>query len=177
MNRRRILHLTAAASALIIAVAVIDPLPRLMWNATASVPTGLYAIHPGGHLEVGTLVAVDPPERLATYLADRGYLPHGVPLLKHVAAIPGQRVCRVNGTILIDGAIVGQARQHDRRGRALPIWAGCRRIAVGEIFLMNLDAPDSLDGRYFGPLPVSSVLGRASPLWTDPPRPTRAADG
>ena len=27
--------------------------------------------------------------------------------------------------------------------------------------------PDSLDGRYFGPIPASSVIGRALPLWTD----------
>jgi len=32
---------------------------------------------------------------------------------------------------------------------------------------MNWDVPDSLDGRYFGPIPTSSVIGRALPLWTD----------
>ena len=32
---------------------------------------------------------------------------------------------------------------------------------------MNWDVPDSLDGRYFGPIPASSVIGRALPLWTD----------
>ncbi|MNY66109.1 Peptidase S26 [compost metagenome] len=32
---------------------------------------------------------------------------------------------------------------------------------------MNWDAPDSLDGRYFGPLPVTSIVARALPLWTD----------
>jgi hypothetical protein len=31
---------------------------------------------------------------------------------------------------------------------------------------MNRDAPDSLDGRYFGPLPLSTVVGRAVPVWT-----------
>jgi type IV secretory pathway protease TraF len=32
---------------------------------------------------------------------------------------------------------------------------------------MNPEARDSLDGRYFGPLPTSSVIGRATPLYTD----------
>jgi type IV secretory pathway protease TraF len=32
---------------------------------------------------------------------------------------------------------------------------------------MNWSVPDSLDGRYFGPIPTSSVIGRALPLWTD----------
>ena len=34
-------------------------------------------------------------------------------------------------------------------------------------FLMNWQVRDSLDGRYFGPLPASSVIGRATPLYTD----------
>lgn len=177
MTRRRVLHLAAAGGALIAISSVIHPLPRLMWNATASVPIGLYVLHPGGSRQRGELVAVTPPEPLAGYLAARGYLPMGVPLLKHVAALPGQRVCREDGTILIDGAAVGRSRQRDRRGRALPVWSGCQTIAAGELFLMNIAAPDSLDGRYFGPLPASSVLGRATPLWTDPPREYRAADG
>ena len=40
-------------------------------------------------------------------------------------------------------------------------------IADGQLFLMNIDARDSLDGRYFGSIPASAVIGRALPLWTD----------
>ena len=29
---------------------------------------------------------------------------------------------------------------------------------------MNWEVRDSLDGRYFGPLPASAVIGRATPL-------------
>ncbi|HGI8196029.1 TPA: S26 family signal peptidase, partial [Citrobacter freundii] len=54
-----------------------------------------------------------------------------------------------------------------RRGRSLPIWQGCRMVADGELFLMNWQVRDSLDGRYFGPLPANSVIGRATPLYTD----------
>jgi type IV secretory pathway protease TraF len=39
-------------------------------------------------------------------------------------------------------------------------------IADGEVFLMNWLSADSLDGRYFGPLPAASIIGRAAPLWT-----------
>jgi hypothetical protein len=41
-----------------------------------------------------------------------------------------------------------------------------RLIAAGEVFLMNRQSPDSLDGRYFGPLPTTTIVGRADPLWT-----------
>jgi hypothetical protein len=54
----------------------------------------------------------------------------------------------------------------DRNGRDLPIWQGCHRLGAGEVFLMNPDAPDSLDGRYFGPLPRTAITARLTPLWT-----------
>jgi type IV secretory pathway protease TraF len=40
-------------------------------------------------------------------------------------------------------------------------------IAGGEVFLMNWQSLDSLDGRYFGTLPMSAIVGKAEPLWTD----------
>ena len=42
-----------------------------------------------------------------------------------------------------------------------------RVVAGGDVFLMNRHSGDSLDGRYFGPLPITTVVGRADPLWTD----------
>lgn len=32
---------------------------------------------------------------------------------------------------------------------------------------MNPDVGDSLDGRYFGPIPATAIIGRAMPLLTD----------
>ena len=124
-------------------------------------PIGLYAIH-----AVGALRAIKPPEPLASFLADRGYLPHSVPLMKHVAALAGQSVCRNGLTVSVDSVTVGEARERDSRSRPLPSWQGCRVIAVDEVFLMNARSADSLDGRYFGPLPAASIVGRAAPLWT-----------
>jgi conjugative transfer signal peptidase TraF len=148
-------------------LALVPPAPKLIWNATASTPAGLYAVRPIGDPQVGDLVLVMPPEPVASFLSDGGYLPKGVPLLKHVAAVPGQRICRLGRAITIDGVVIAAARERDSRGRDLPVWSGCRIIANTEIFLMNADVPDSLDGRYFGPLPAASIIGRATPLWTN----------
>ena len=141
------------------------PTPWLLWNASASVPIGLYAVHPAGPLHVGQLLIVSPPAPLARFLEARRYLPIGVPLIKHVAALPGQTVCRLGRTITVDGIVQAEALDRDRRGRALPIWQGCQKIALYEIFLLNSGVPDSLDGRYFGPLPDTTIIGRATPLW------------
>ncbi|MCQ8279987.1 S26 family signal peptidase [Acetobacteraceae bacterium KSS8] len=148
-------------------LAFFHPAPRLIWNATASTPTGLYALRPAGQLRVLELVAVRPPEPIASYLADGGFLPKGVPLLKHVMALSGQIVCRAGDTITVDHVDIGAARDRDHLGRPLPRWSDCHTLRPGEVFLMNPTVPDSLDGRYFGPLPVTSIVARAVPLWTD----------
>lgn len=144
------------------------PGPRiLVWNATASVPTGLYHVRGTTGLHVGERVVIDPPQRLRAYLAKRGYLPSGVPLLKDIAALPGDTVCRSGLAITINGERAGLARPHDSRARPLPTWQGCRIIGADEIFVMNRRAAGSFDGRYLGPISRSDVIGRASPVWTD----------
>jgi type IV secretory pathway protease TraF len=109
-------------------------------------------------------VAVQPPQPLAGFLAERGYLPLGTPLLKHVVAGEGQRICRIHDIILVDGITAAVALRSDRQGRALPSWSGCRTLTRDEVFLLNA-APGSLDSRYFGPLPVTAIVGSATPLW------------
>jgi conjugative transfer signal peptidase TraF len=141
--------------------------PHYIWNASNSVPIGLYRVQPTTRLTVTELVAVQPPDILASFLDLNGYLPIGVPMLKRVLALSGQTVCRNGLTIAVDGIDIGDARERDGRGRPLPTWQGCRVIADGDVFVMNWQSEDSLDGRYFGPLPASAVIGRAVPVWTE----------
>ncbi|HWD25664.1 MAG TPA: S26 family signal peptidase [Rhizomicrobium sp.] len=145
---------------------LLHPLPKFIWNASASVPIGLYAVHPAGKLEITELVVVLPPDGLARFLAERRYLPEGVPMLKRVLALPGQTVCRSDRTITVDGIAMGDALEHDTRGRSLPVWQGCERVPENRVFLMNWQSPDSFDGRYFGLLSRATILGRADPVWT-----------
>ena len=160
--------IVSAVSVLGIAIAGLVPtVPRLVWNASASVPIGFYTVVLVGRIEVPDLVAVMPPEPFASFMAERGYVARDVPLLKRVLGLPGQRLCRDGHLITVDGVLLGEARDRDSLGRDLPVWQGCRVIAEGEVFLMNPDIGDSLDGRYFGPLPASAVIGRATPLFTD----------
>ncbi len=175
MTRRRYAIATIIAASVsavsFVAVAIADPRPRIIWNASASAPIGLYRIHADHDPAIGALVAVTPPGHLGRWLSGRGYLPEGVPLLKHVAAKAGQRVCRVGAVVSVDARPVATARARDGQGRPLPVWQGCRTLQTGELLLLNPAHPDSLDGRYFGPLPASAVIGRATPLWLRAPSP------
>ena len=158
---------TGLAVLVIGGTSVTEIAPRLIWNVSASLPIGLYRLEPPTGLVIGDLVAVDPPEPLAQFIIARGYVGPGVPLLKRVAALSGTRVCRGGTTITVDGQVLGEARERDSLGRPLPIWQGCRLLAEDEVFLMNREVEDSLDDRYFGPLPLGSVTARIVPIWTD----------
>ena len=166
MTRRVYGLLIALGVVSLMAPAFLQPHRMIVWNASASVPVGLYLLETTDGRYVSELVAVVPPEPLATFLAAGNYLPHGVPMLKHVLALPGQTVCREGLVVTVDKVAVGMARERDGQGRALPVWQGCRVVADDALFLMNSRSADSLDGRYFGPLPQSAVLGRAHRIWT-----------
>ena len=161
----KLIAMTFGVSAAALPLAV-DVSPWFIWNASASVPIGLYAVRPANQLQINDLVVVRPPADAAAFLAEGGYLPRGVPILKHIVALSGQTICRFGAAVSVDAVAVGEARERDSHGRALPVWQGCRVLAKGEVFLMNQPA-DSFDGRYFGPLPAASIVGRAEPLWTD----------
>ena len=167
MNGRCATILTALGAVVLLFSTSGGAPPRYIWNASSSVPIGLYRIQPAAKLTVTELVALRPPDPLAAFLDLNGYLARGVPMLKRVLALPGQTVCRTGLTITVDSLEMGQARERDGRNRRLPAWQGCRVIGEDELFLMNWQSADSLDGRYFGPLPASSVIGRAVSVWTD----------
>jgi conjugative transfer signal peptidase TraF len=166
MTRAGLAILSGLATLGIGAPVIIQPVPKLIWNASASVRIGLYAVRPAGTLHVSERVVVRPPTPLADFMARRHYLPLGVPLLKHIAALPGEKICRVGRTVTIKGRVVGQSLRTDWLHRKLPVWQGCHSVAAGQVFLMNERVSASFDGRYFGTLPITTIVGQADPIWT-----------
>ncbi|MEY9543172.1 conjugative transfer signal peptidase TraF [Bradyrhizobium diazoefficiens] len=165
-SRFKTLTAMLGGAAALVAPIVLEITPAYIWNASESIPIGLYRVQPADKLFVTELLAVQPPEPLATFLDLNGYLPAGLPILKRVLALPGQTVCRSGLTVVVDTIEMGEARERDGRGRPLPNWQGCRVVGEGELFVMNWQSTNSLDGRYFGFLPASAVIGRALPVWT-----------
>lgn len=167
MKRPAVLPLAAtlAGIALVGFSAIAHPQSRLVWNASASAPIGLYRVV-SGTPERGNFVLVRIPKSIEKLAASRGYLPVGVPLIKRIAAVAGDDVCAFNGAIIVNGKVVARQRKVDRAGRSLPRWNECRELVQGEFFLLT-KAPDSFDSRYFGLVPSAQVTGRLAPLWTD----------
>lgn len=125
-------------------------------NESPSVPRGLYVRMAGLEVSRGATVAIPQPADARPYLATLG-MPPDVRLLKRAAAVEGDRVCRVENRIEINGRTV-QVGLRDGRGTALPQWSACGHLGPGELFLLG-DTPGSFDSRYFGPVRVSDLDG------------------
>lgn len=154
----------AAAAAVLLATVAWHPRPILVWNASPSSPVGLYWVAPVGP-RTGDIILAWPPAPVRRLAARRLYLPAGVPLVKPVAAVAGDRVCARGAVIFVNGRAVAARQRHDPRGRWLPWWSGCHALARGELLLLSRTRPLAFDGRYFGITRGSDVIGRAHLLW------------
>ena len=141
------------------------PRPFIIYNASASAQIGYYWVEAPYPVGRGDLVLARTPDSVRELAAQRDYLPVTVPLVKRVEGVAGDVVCARDHVVTINGRRVAYQFSTDRLGRPLPRWSGCLRLRYDEIFLLMEGVPDSFDGRYFGPVPVRSVIGKLVPLW------------
>ena len=95
---------------------------------------------------------------------ERQYLPPNIPLLKTVWAVSGDEICHQSRQVVTRNKPALEVLSHDSLGRALPSLSGCYVIPEGHVFLVSTDVRSSFDSRYFGPVPVSNIIGRAQYL-------------
>jgi len=164
--RGQIVVLAVLSGVLVAAIAIptTTHTPRLVYNASGSAPIGFYRVE-NRPPSRGDIAVVRPSKTLETMLVTRGLLPPGIPLLKRVAAIGGDQVCRSGGVVSVNGETAAEVLERDLQGRPLPFWEGCLRLFDGQFFLIQ-PHPYSFDSRYFGPVSECDVVGIAQPLWT-----------
>ncbi|MBY2967205.1 conjugative transfer signal peptidase TraF [Rhizobium leguminosarum] len=145
-------------------------------NMTPSEPLGLWRVAALDRSPaVGDVVFICPPENDRMREArQRGYLRSGscpggfAPLIKTVIATEGQRV-EIRSAMFVDGITVANSAvaRADGKGRALSAFAS-GTVPAGHAVLHSGFA-GSYDSRYFGPLPVSGILGLAQKVLTYAP--------
>lgn len=164
------LSLTLAGATLGL-LSLLPATPALVWNHTGSVPVGLYSLDRSAPAK-GDILAIAPRGTLLATLENHGALPANRLLLKQLAAVNGQTVCRNRTVVTIDGVQAAIAKPATSEGRALPVWSGCRVLAADDVLVLNPHA-DSFDSRYYGSIKASQIVGVAHPLITFPAQETR----
>jgi conjugative transfer signal peptidase TraF len=169
--RRRLLLFLAGLGGVIASLVVIAYTGGFRLNLTPSEPLGLWRIEALQRpAEIGDLVFICPPVSASFEEARRrGYLRSGLcsggfaPLIKAVAALPGQRVALADN-VVIDGRSLpaSTVRKFDGEGRPITPFGG-GIVPPGHLFLHSSFA-SSYDSRYFGPVPDTGLLGLARPV-------------
>ena len=145
-------------------------------NTTPSVPVGLYWLTDRPATK-GALAAFCPPkERVFLEAVGRGYLGPGfcpagsIPLIKHVAALPGDFVQIEPSGVEINNQALPNSRQikADPLGRPLPALRFVGIVPKGQVLLMANENRFSFDGRYFGLVSSQNLFGSLTPLWLFP---------
>lgn len=164
-TRAACLVMTTLAVAAIVASSLMQPTSILLLNPSASAPRGWYLMVPAHAVAPGDYVVAELPSEIRTLANARGYLPSTVPLLKHVSATAGAHVCTRGDVLFVNHIATASIRSHDGHGRPLHQFEGCRVLGAREIFVLSPDNDASFDSRYFGPLAIELVRGKAVPLW------------
>jgi type IV secretory pathway protease TraF len=84
----------------------------------------------------GDLVVTRLPPAMEALAVSRAMLSANTPVLKPIAALAGDLVCRSGFMVTINGRFAAIARELDRQGRTLPIWRGCRRLSASQVFIL-----------------------------------------
>lgn len=139
-------------------------LPRVgVYNGSPSAPRGFY-LYQEPQLQRGQYVLIPVPAGVEELVTSRGWLPAGVPLLKQIGALPGDKVLISAREIRVNGAYIGSILETDQQGLPLPRLRGEFTIPDGQFLPLSLTYDRSFDGRYFGPVPISSILDSVAPL-------------
>src|SRR3546814_10703090 len=115
---------------------MLPPAPRLVWNASASAPVGLYSVEPEDMLEPGDMAIARIPQRYRHLAASRRYLLSNVPLVKRVAAYAGAEICALESQVYITGWWAAERRDAEATGRTMPSWTGCIVLPGSTLFLV-----------------------------------------
>jgi conjugative transfer signal peptidase TraF len=130
----------------------------LTLNIQPSVPYGLYLTGAvPAHVERGMLVTVWPPAVI------HPWHPWYQRLLKPIAGIPGDQVCILDEGLWVNDEPYGPVLT-EAHGKPLPRLRGCFAVEPGQVFVAT-KTRRTLDGRYFGTLPISRITALATPLW------------
>ncbi len=146
---------------------------HLYFNWSDSIPIGFYRSKPVTRITRGMLVITCYPDAVATLARARHYFRPGecdglAPLIKLIAAVPGDRVNVGPTSVAVNGIPLPNSKPLARDSLLRPMTRypiGSYIIAPGTVWL-EAPNPRSWDSRYYGPISTSYFRAEAFPVFT-----------
>ena len=169
---RRAKRLIAGTAAFLLSLFVIPGRFGIRWNASPSLPIGLYI----ESQDSAALVEFCPAEPVGSFAAIRGYRTEGscpdgaTPLMKPVVARFGDTVDLSARGVSVNHQLIPNTspREADTNGRPLQHFPfGRYLVKQGTVWVVSSYNPRSFDSRYFGPIPEMSIRAHLRPLLTE----------
>jgi signal peptidase I len=159
-------------------------IPQLEVNDRVIVSRLAYHLHPvhrGDIIVFKSPPHVEPPVRAPSNPISRvlhdagvalGFAQDQTVLIKRVIGLPGETVSASGGRVYIDGRLLVEPYLPagtytggiDGAASFAPV-----RVPPGKVFVMGDNRENSEDSRFFGPIPESTIIGRAIwrvwPIW------------
>lgn len=129
----------------------------------------LHDVHRGDIVVFRSPPGVEPPPKLPSNPVARALRDVGVALgfaqdhtvlIKRVIGLPGDRIMASHGRVYVDGELLVEPYL---RPQVTTSSFGPVTVPPGDVWVMGDNRGDSLDSRVFGPVPESSIVGRA--IW------------
>jgi conjugative transfer signal peptidase TraF len=146
-------------------------------NTTPSMQVGLWAVSrhapEPAQIRRGEIVSVCLPLSVGIPARLRGYVSGGecpgqtTPMLKTIAAVPGDTVTVSTRGMAVNGQLLphSQALEYDEKHRPLStVPAGTYVVPPTIVWLYASHDPRSFDSRYYGGIPERNMMGDAWPL-------------
>lgn len=144
-------------------------------NMTESFPRGLWRLTEAP-IAKGALVLFCPTDAaLFERARDAGYLAYGLcdggfaPLIKRIAAVPGDRVAISTDGLQINGTLQAKSQRiaTDSAGEGVPQAPISDVVPAGHVLLLSDYSARSYDSRYFGAVPTGRIQGVVVPVLTE----------
>ena len=130
-----------------------------------SMPKGLYLTTPINTPKKDSTVLFYTSAATEQLMKQRQWITYKTPIMKKVAAVPGDLACIEDHHLLINNQYYSSIATIDSKKRPLPQLAFCRTLKNNEYFLISNYSEKSFDSRYFGPIPREKIIAKATPLW------------
>ncbi len=153
--------------------------PTVITIVGSSLPDGIAWFEPGVDVARGQIAQECLPPALAAYALEHRIVPkwnnspcpgQAMMLGKIVAAVAGDEVAVSASGVSVNGRLwpMSTIKKVDAHGYRIDLRLpdGAFRVPRGGVLLLGL-SPDSWDGRYWGPVPLSSIRGRIIPIVTN----------